>query len=39
MTKAIRHSTEGISVAECKATNCIVQALCRQDDAWWKTGT
>lgn len=35
---AYRHSAEGISVAECKAMNCIVQALCRQDDAWWKTG-
>ena len=33
---AYRHSTESISVAECKTMNCIVQALCRTKDSWWK---
>jgi hypothetical protein len=23
-------------VAYCKAMNCLVQALCRQKDDWWK---
>lgn len=31
-----RLSDEGISVAECKAMNCVVQALCRKRDDWWK---
>ena len=25
-----------ISVAECKTMNCIVQAICRTKDSWWK---
>lgn len=25
-----------ISVAECKTMNCVVQALCRLKDSWWK---
>lgn len=32
-----RHTHEPISVAECKTMNCIVQALCRTKDSWWKT--
>ncbi len=31
-----RHKGEAITVAECKTMNCIAQALCRQDDCWWK---
>ena len=31
-----RHTYEPISVAECKTMNCIVQALCRTKDSWWK---
>ncbi len=31
-----RHTHEPISVAECKTMNCIVQALCRTKDSWWK---
>ena len=27
---------EDITVAECKAMNCVVQALCRTRDDWWK---
>lgn len=27
---------EEITVAQCKAMNCIVQAVCRQRDDWWK---
>ena len=33
---AYRHVDESISVAECKAMNCIVQAICRTKDSWWK---
>lgn len=32
-----RHTHEPISVAECKTMNCVVQALCRSKDSWWKT--
>jgi hypothetical protein len=31
-----RAAEEGITVAECKAMNCVAQALCRQRDDWWK---
>lgn len=31
-----RRSDEEITVAECKTMNCIVQALCRTKDDWWK---
>lgn len=31
-----RSAEEGISVAECKTMNCIVQSLCRLSDEWWK---
>lgn len=31
-----RVAEEGITVAECKAMNCVAQALCRQKDDWWK---
>ena len=31
-----RHTHEPISVVECKTMNCIVQALCRTKDSWWK---
>ena len=31
-----RHTHEPISVAECKTMNCIVQAMCRTKDSWWK---
>ena len=30
-----RHADETISVLECKAMNCIAQALCRTRDDWW----
>lgn len=33
---AYRRVGDTISVAECKAMNCIVQALCRTKDSWWK---
>ena len=33
---AYRHADDGISVAECKTMNCIVQAICRTKDSWWK---
>lgn len=32
-----RTAEENITVAECKAMNCIVQAICRTKDTWWKT--
>ena len=32
-----RRTGTSISVVECKAMNCIVQALCRTKDSWWKT--
>ncbi|MBO4905444.1 MAG: hypothetical protein J5486_00210 [Bacteroidaceae bacterium] len=31
-----RRAGTSISVAECKTMNCIVQALCRTKDSWWK---
>ncbi len=31
-----RHADEGISVLECKTMNCVVQALCRKADSWWR---
>jgi hypothetical protein len=31
-----RTAEESITVATCKAMNCIAQALCRQKDDWWK---
>ena len=31
-----RRVNDSISVAECKTMNCIVQALCRTKDSWWK---
>lgn len=33
---AYRHVDDTISVAACKTMNCIVQALCRTKDSWWK---
>ena len=30
------HNHEDITVAACKAMNCIVQALCHKKDDWWK---
>ena len=33
---AYRHVGDTISVAECKTMNCIVQAVCRTKDEWWK---
>ena len=31
-----RRKDEGITAMECKAMNCIAQALCRMSDDWWK---
>lgn len=31
-----RGAEENISVAECKAMNCVAQALSRRKDEWWK---
>ena len=33
---AYRRVGDTISVAECKTMNCIVQAICRTKDSWWK---
>lgn len=33
---AYRRVGDSISVADCKAMNCVVQALCRTKDSWWK---
>ena len=33
---AYRHADEAISESECKAMNCVSQALCRTKDSWWK---
>lgn len=33
---AYRRAGDTVSVAECKAMNCIVQAICRTKDSWWK---
>ena len=32
-----RPASEGITAAQCKTINCIVQALCRAKDDWWKS--
>lgn len=34
-----RPKGEALTVAECKTLNCVTQALCRQDDSWWKAPT
>lgn len=31
-----RHAEDAISVCECKAMNCVVQAICKKKDSWWK---
>ena len=31
-----QHNNEEITVEECKAMNCIAQALCHKKDDWWK---
>ncbi|MBQ8127317.1 MAG: hypothetical protein IJ176_02840 [Prevotella sp.] len=31
-----RNHDESVSVPFCKTMNCIVQAVCRQKDTWWK---
>ena len=33
-----RPADMGITVLECKAMNCVVQAICRTKDSWWKEG-
>ena len=33
---AYRHVGDGITVAECKTMNCVVQALCHTKDSWWQ---
>lgn len=33
---AYRRVNDTITVAECKTMNCIVQAICRTKDSWWK---
>ena len=33
---AYRRIDDTITVAECKAMNCVVQAICRTKDSWWK---
>ena len=33
---AYRRVDDTISVAECKAMNCVVQSICRTKDSWWK---
>ena len=33
---AYRRVNETITEAECKTMNCIVQAICRTKDSWWK---
>ena len=33
---AYRRVNETITVAKCKTMNCIVQAICRTKDSWWK---
>ena len=33
---AYRRVDDTISVAECKAMNCVVQSICRIKDSWWK---
>lgn len=33
---AYRRVGDTISVAECKTMNCVVQAICRTKDSWWK---
>ena len=36
-TYCYRPANEDITVAQCKTMNCIVQAICRTKDDWWKT--
>ena len=31
-----RHNNEDITVAQCKTMNCMVQAVCKKKDDWWK---
>ena len=31
-----RKADENISVVLCKTMNCVVQAICRKRDDWWK---
>ena len=31
-----RRVADTISIAECKTMNCVVQALCRTKDSWWR---
>ena len=33
---AYRRVDDTISVADCKTMNCVVQAICRTKDSWWK---
>jgi hypothetical protein len=35
-THQYRPANEEITVAQCKTMNCIVQAICRTKDDWWK---
>ena len=35
-TYQYRPANEEITVAQCKAMNCIAQAICRTKDDWWK---
>ena len=35
-TYQYRPTNEEITVAQCKAMNCIAQAICRTKDDWWK---
>lgn len=35
-TYCYRPTNEDITVAQCKAMNCIAQAICRLKDDWWK---
>ncbi len=35
-TYQYRPTNEEITVAQCKAMNCIVQAICHMKDDWWK---
>jgi hypothetical protein len=34
-----RMADETIRVVECKTMNCVVQAICRLKDSWWKADT
>lgn len=35
-TYQYRPTNEEITVAQCKAMNCIAQAICQTKDDWWK---